>query len=105
MDLPRLVSALALFGGIDPGAMPLHHVQILALIASRGSVTYADIEKEIGLSNAAVSRSLNALSDNVRHRAECFGLVEIYRDPVEGRRYRVRLSRKGAALFRAIESL
>ena len=105
MDLPRLVSALAVFGGIDPGSMPLHHVQILALIALRGNVTYADIERELGLSNAAVSRSLNTLSSNVRHRSECFGLVEIYRDPSEGRRYRARLSKKGLALFRTIESL
>jgi DNA-binding MarR family transcriptional regulator len=105
MDLPRLVSALAVFGGIDPGAMPLHHIQILALIALRGNATYADIERELGLSNAAVSRSLNTLSSSVRHRSECFGLVEIYRDPSEGRRYRARLSKKGLALFRTIESL
>ncbi len=105
MRLSELGSALAAFGGIDPGAMPLHHVQILTLIATQGSVTYAQIEKELGLSNAAVSRSLNALSDQVRHRSTCADLVEIYRDPAEGRRYRARLSRKGAALFRIIENI
>jgi DNA-binding MarR family transcriptional regulator len=33
------------------------------------------------------------------------GLVEIFRDAEEGRRYRVRLTAKGAALLRTIEQL
>jgi DNA-binding MarR family transcriptional regulator len=105
MDLSRLTTALSLFGGIDPHNMPFHHAQILCLIAERGNLTYADLERELGLSNAAISRSLNTLSSNARHRQNCFDLVEIYRDPDEGRRYRVRLGTKGLAMFRTIEAI
>lgn len=104
MHLSELSRALHILGQVDPHAFPLHHAQILCLISEKGSVTYADIEESLGLSNAGISRSLNTLSDSVRHRKKCFGLVEIYRDPDEGRRYRVRLTAKGLALFRTIEA-
>ena len=107
MDLDRLETALEIFGSLAPGHMPTHHVQMVLFIASGGSVgvTYSEIEDRFCLSNAAASRSVNALSDSARHRKTALGLVEIIRDPNEGRRYRVRLTAKGAALIRSIEQL
>ena len=52
-------------------------------------VTYGQIEARFGLSNASASRSVNALSEGARHRKSALGLVEIFRDVDEGRRYRV----------------
>ena len=45
------------------------------------------------------------MSSFARHRKSAMGLVEIIRDPEEGRRYRVRLTTKGQALMRSIEQL
>jgi DNA-binding MarR family transcriptional regulator len=107
MDLGRLAAALEVLGSVDPGGMYVHHVQILITIKEAGTAgaTYADIEDRHGISNAAASRSVNALSDNARHRKTSMGLVEIRRDPDEGRRYVVVLTKKGEALMRSIEKL
>lgn len=107
MDLDRLAASLEVLGSIDPGGLYVHHVQILLTIseAGPGGVTYADLEKRHGISNAAASRSVNALSDSARHRKSSMGLVEIRRDPNEGRRYVVVLTKKGEALIRSIKQL
>ena len=107
MDLGRLATALEIFGALAPGHLPTHHVQMVLFIGTGGpaGVTYQEIERRFGLSNAAASRSVNALSDSARHRKSALGLVEIFRDVDEGRRYRVRLTAKGQALIRSIEQL
>ena len=107
MDLGRLAAALEVLGSVDPGGMYVHHVQILITIKEAGpaGATYADIEDRHGISNAAASRSVNALSDSARHRKTSMGLVEIRRDPDEGRRYVCVLTKKGEALMRSIEQL
>ena len=107
MDLDRLATALEIFGSLAPGHLPTHHVQMVLFIATGGSagVTYAAIETRFNLSNASASRSVNALSEGAKHRKSALGLVEIFRDVDEGRRYRVRLTAKGQALIRSIERL
>ena len=105
MDLSQLSRALAVFGALDPGALAFHHVQVLLLIAERGSCTYKEIEQELGFSNASVSRTIDSLAESSNHRRNNLGLVEKFIDPAEGRRYRARLTRKGKALLRTIETL
>ena len=107
MDLGRLATALEMLGSIDPGGLYVHHVQILITIKEAGPAgcSYRTIEERHGISNAAASRSVNALSDSARHRKTSMGLVEIRRDPDEGRRYVVVLTKKGEALMRSIEQI
>ena len=107
MDLGRLATALEIINSLDPGSFYLHHLQILLTISAAGAAgcTYGDIEVRHGLSNAAASRSVNALSSFARHRKSAMGLVEIIRDPNEGRRYRCRLTSKGQSIIRSIEQL
>lgn len=107
MDLRGLPAALDVLATPAPGAMQLHHVQIVCHLAAYGSsgCTYAEIEERFGLSNASVSRCMNALSDSARHRESALGLVEIFRDPREGRRYRCRLSKQGQALMRSVAAI
>ena len=107
MDLGRLAAALEVLGSIDPGGLYVHHVQILITIREAGTAgcSYRTIEERHGISNAAASRSVNALSDSARHRKTSMGLVEIRRDPNEGRRYVVVLTKKGEALMRSIEQI
>ena len=107
MDLDQLATALEIAGSVDPGGLYVHHLQILVTIKQAGPAgcSYRTIEERHGISNAAASRSLNALSDNARHRKTSMGLVEIRRDPTEGRRYVAVLSKKGEALMRSIEQL
>ena len=107
MDLGRLATTLEIINSLDPGSFYLHHLQILLTISEAGAAgcTYGDIEVRHGLSNAAASRSVNALSSFARHRKSAMGLVEIIRDPNEGRRYRCRLTSKGQSIIRSIEQL
>ncbi|MAB74917.1 MAG: hypothetical protein CMO47_00440 [Verrucomicrobiales bacterium] len=107
MDLSKLANALQIVNSIDPGAVYLHHLSLLISIEEAGpaGLTYADIEARHGLSNAGASRSVNALSDHARHRRKAMGLVEIFRCPDEGRRYRVRLTAKGRSVMASIKQL
>ena len=104
MTLTNLAKALEVFRGASfYDGLTLHHAQMLLFVGQRGSVTYAELEDHLRLSNASVSRSVNALSSEVRHRQTCFELLKIERDPYEGRRYRVSLSEKGMALLFRLE--
>ena len=103
--MKKLEEALELFGALDPGALPLHHAQIFLFIAEMKSCTYRDIEERFNLSNASASRVVNSLSSNAKHRVTSLGLVDIYIDPGEGRRYRARLSKKGKYLLKNIQNL
>lgn len=105
MSLRQLENALALLGSLDPGNLPIHHARVLVWLAQRESASYREIEEECGLSNAAVSRTLNSLAEESPHRKHTLGLVEILRDPAGGRRYKVRLNRKGKEFTRALEGL
>lgn len=105
MDLDQLDRALEVLGSLDPGALPLHHAQVFLFIAQEESCTYKQIQDRFEISNASASRIVNSLSEHARHRKSCLGLVEVVIDPREGRRYLVRLSKKGAAVKRALAAV
>jgi DNA-binding MarR family transcriptional regulator len=85
------------FAVLDP-QMPLHFVQTFLIVAGSDSVTYREIEEALNLTNSSVSRTLSALGDRHRTGSRGHGLIEVFIDPGEGRRYRARLSKKGKAL-------
>lgn len=103
MDLRQLERALACFHQLAPDGIPVHHAMALLRIASEGSCTYRELEEALNLSNASISRTLNTLSEGIRGQTKSLGLVEIYRCPEEGRRYRARLTKKGRALLKVIQ--
>lgn len=90
---------LAIFGSLNPNSQPLHHLQMFLVIAEAGNCLYQDLEQYFHLSNAAVSRSVCALGEEPNHRKSGLGLVERYPDPAEGRRYRIRLTKKGKLIY------
>jgi DNA-binding MarR family transcriptional regulator len=105
MDLVRLEAALAAFSVLEPTALPLHHIQVYLMVARAEPCLYEQIEQELGLSNASVSRTVNALSDTHRTGREGLRLLAVTKDPEERRRYLVSLSSRGRALLRQIKSL
>jgi DNA-binding MarR family transcriptional regulator len=108
MDRSRLSTALEVISSVCDSGIPLHQVALLLFVGDHGSggCTYAAIEARLGISNAAASRSVNSLSTSARHRkTEAMGLVEKIIDPEEGRRYKVRLTKKGLTLMRALDQL
>lgn len=108
MDRSRLSAALEVVGSVCDSSIPLHQIAMVLFIGEHSSAgcTYAAIEARLGISNAAASRSVNSLSTSARHRkTEPMGLVEVFIDPAEGRRYRVRLTKKGLTLMRALDQL
>ena len=96
---------MAVFGALDPGRLPLHHAQVFLFICQQEPVTYRQIEQAFDISNASASRIVNSLGENAKHRQECLGLVEVIIDPSEGRRYLVRLTKKGKATRDAIKAV
>lgn len=106
MDLRQLENALAAFSSLSPTAFPMHHAEVLLVVAgaARG-VTYGEIEKALNLSNSTVSRTVHALGDTHRKGYDGHGLLETVKDPEEGRRLLVRLTAKGHALIRQLEKL
>ena len=108
MDRSRLSTALEIIGSVCDSSIPLHQVALLLFVGNHGpgGCTYSAIETRLGISNAAASRSVNSLSTSARHRkTKPMGLVEVFIDPEEGRRYRVRLTKKGLTLMRALDQL
>jgi DNA-binding MarR family transcriptional regulator len=105
MDLRQLENALAAFSSLSPTSFPVHHAEVFLFVAANRNVTYDEIEQALNLSNATVSRTVHALGDTHRKGYSGFGLLETFRDPEEGRRFRVRLTAKGHALIRQLEKL
>ncbi len=105
MDLKLCMTGLQVFDSLDPCKIPIHHMQVFLFIAEKESCTYRDVENEFNLSNASVSRIAHSLGEDVRHRQTCLGLVDIYIDPKEGRRYRLRLTKKGISIKRTLEQI
>jgi len=103
MELDQLARVLALFGVLDP-QMPLHFLQTFLIVATAptGSVTYREIEDALNLTNSSVSRTLAALGERHRTGDRGYGLVDVFIDPGEGRRYRARLTKRGRALANQI---
>lgn len=105
MDLAQLERAFDVFGAMDPGTLPFHHAQVFLFIAQQESCTYREIEQRFAITNASASRCVNALSDFAKHKKKALGLVEVFIDPAEGRRYRVRLTKKGQGIKQQILNL
>lgn len=68
-------------------------------------MTYKQIEGHFKVSNASASRTINSLGETSGHRQNPLGLVMSYPDPADGRRLRVRLTRKGEALLVTLQAL
>lgn len=104
MDLDQLARALRVFAAQDL-ALPLHHCQLFLVVAEQGPCTYRDLERELSLSNSSVSRTCTALSETHRSGRPGLNLLELYQDPEEGRRFRVRLSKQGRNVVRQLQDL
>jgi len=105
MDLNQLASALAAFSVLNPTSFPIHHAEVFLYVARRGRCTYAEIERDLDLSNSTVSRVVMALGEVHRKGYPGHGLLGIIKDPDEGRRYLITLTAKGKALQRQLEAL
>ncbi|MBS8273334.1 hypothetical protein DYI21_07025 [Thalassospira tepidiphila] len=73
-------------------------------LAGDDGVTYEDLMDEMALTNASVSRNVNALSPLDRHGNLGLNLIDIKSDPEEPRRRRVFLNSQGKRLISRIFS-
>ena len=105
MDLRQLDAALAAFAVFSPTHLPIHFVQIFLVVGERGQVTFQELMEELNLTNSAISRSVMAMGEVHRKGTPGFELLETFKDPAEGRRFLVRLSPKGKALYRQLQSI
>lgn len=105
MDLRQLGSALAAFAVLSPTHLPIHFVQIFLVVGEKGQITFQELMEELNLTNSAISRSVMAMGETHRKGTPGFELLEAFKDPAEGRRFLVRLSPKGKALYRSLQSI
>lgn len=103
--LRRMERTLTVFQSLDPTHLPVHFVQVFLFVAQEGSCTYRDIQERFGITNASVSRTVNALGSEHRRGHEGFGLLQVVQDPQEGRRLLVQLTDKGKTLRQEIAEL
>ena len=107
MDLGQLERALGVFATLDPIEFPLHRAQLFLEVAKAGQrgCTYGDLEDALNQTNGSVSRGVASLGEVNRHGTTGYRLVETIKDPSQPRRYRVRLTTRGRALLRQLETL
>lgn len=105
MDHRQLGAALASFAVLSPTHLPIHFVQIFLVVGEKKQVTFQELMGELNLTNSAISRSVMAMGETHRKGKPGFELLETFKDPAEGRRFLVRLSPKGRALYRSIQSI
>lgn len=105
MDLDQLARALDAFAVHEPTHLYLHHVQAFLEVARHGRRTYEEVAQALNITTASVSRIAASLSVTHRSGGPGFGLVEIIRDPDEGRRHLLLLTPKGEALKRQLRNL
>lgn len=105
MDLDQLARALDAFAVHEPTHLYLHHVQVFLEVARHNRRTYDEVAKTLSITPASVSRIALSLSDTHRKGHPGLSLLEIHRDPEEGRRFVLVLSPKGKALARQLRNL
>ena len=106
IHIKKLLSALSFFDSMAPKNFPVHHLQTFLFIGLHEPVTYRDIEEAFNTTNGSASRICRTLCCfPAPHRKNYLKLVDIYLDPLEGRRYKVRLSRKGKSVYKALDIL
>jgi DNA-binding MarR family transcriptional regulator len=105
MDLTQLARGLDAFAVLDPTHLPLHHAQVLVLVARDGPCTFRHLEEALNLSPSAISRTVQALGPINRKGQAGYNLLTVERDPEEGRRFLVMLTTRGQAFKRNLERL
>lgn len=105
VNLFKFHRALDLFSTLSPTHLYAHHIRVFLTVATDEPCTIADIAKQNGLSNSAVSRTINALGATNRKGEPGFDLVYAEPDPEEGRRDLIRLTSKGKALARSVDGV
>lgn len=102
MDLGQLARALNAFAAYDPTGFPIHYAQLFLFVARKGHCSFAELEEELNVTNGGISRAVAALSETRANGRPGYRLLEVYKDPEESRRYQVRLSSYGQALYRQL---
>ena len=105
MDMDQFARGLDAFAAHDPTHLYIHHVQAFLEVARHGRRTYEEIAAALNITPSSVSRIAQSMSDTHRNGTPGHGLMEIGRDPGEGRRYVLRLSAKGEAMARQLRNI
>lgn len=102
MDLDQLARALNAFAAYDPTGFPVHYAQLFLYVARKGHCAFAELEEELNVTNGGISRAVAAMSETRANGRPGYRLLEVYKDPEQPRRYQVRLSPFGRALYKQL---
>lgn len=100
-SLSKLSAALGLFRVLDEG-IEVARVEVFLFVARSGDCTMQELSEGLTLSQASCSRNVAALAEVNRQKQPGLGLLEKYQDPIEPRRFRIRLTIKGRQMVRTI---
>lgn len=87
------------------GDVQVQTIQIFLKIVLAGdaSISYVDLEKVVGISQAAISRNIKKLTAGPRETSG-YGLITVELDPYDSRRRIIKISQKGKDLVAAMEA-
>ena len=84
----------------------MHFAEILLIVSQHPEgCTYEFLEDQLGLTNSSVSRSVMAMGPVDRKGYPGYKLLKIKKDPLEGRRNLVMLSRRGKKLVNDLKDI
>lgn len=87
------------------GDVQVQTIQVFLKIVLAGgaSINYGELEKSVGVSQAAISRNIKKLTEGPR-ATEGYGLITVTLDPYDSRRRIIAISERGTALIAAMEA-
>lgn len=106
MQIKHLGKVFAAFAAFEKTHQPLHFAQVFLVVAAADDgCTFDEIMSTLGLTNSAVSRTVMALGGTSRKQTPGYGLLTTQKDPLEGRRFLVKLTGSGKKLLRELQSI
>lgn len=106
MQIKRLKKAFAAFSAYEKTHLPIHFAEVILTVAEhQDGCTFKQIENSLDLTNSAVSRTVMALGSEDRKGQPGYGLLTTQRDPLEGRRYVVKLTGAGNKLLNDLQAI
>ena len=106
MTASNLLGAFAVFSKTH---MPVHfcqaYLEVCLADEANEPCTFRRLEEALDLTNSSVSRTVAALGKAHRRGHDGFDLVDVIRDPEQGRRFLIRLTPKGRVFKKVILSV
>ncbi|MDE2379666.1 MarR family winged helix-turn-helix transcriptional regulator [Bradyrhizobium sp.] len=101
VSIQRLTRALELISK-EVGGVHVHTVSAFLFVARRGKCTQKDVEIELGLSNAAISRNISFWTSRRYDRGKGLGFIQAVENDYDRRFKELTLTPLGVAFYKRL---